>query len=311
MDETLWSMMNIVGPVILLVAAGLAGDALAPPQPGQATDTTAQTEQATRRPLRRGRAAPPRGDRRPLSAAALPPVVERWFARARLAAAPAPARDARRGARAGAARCWSRRPARARRWPASCRRSASWSKRPADGLHTLYVSPLKALAVDVQRNLLDPIEEMGLPIRVETRTGDTPSDRKARQRVRPPQILLTTPESLSLLLSYPDSAPLFAGLKTVVVDEIHAFATGQARRPAGAVDGAAAGARAGPAPGRPVGDDRRSRRLSRLARARWRRRAGRRRRSAIPAPSPTCRSCIPEDQNPLVGPFAAARRRAR
>jgi len=98
------------------------------------------------------------------------------------------------------------------------------AERPAEGLHTLYVSPLKALAVDVQRNLLTPIEEMGLDIRVETRTGDTPSDRKARQRVRPPQILLTTPESLSLLLSYPDSALLFENLKTVIVDEIHAFA---------------------------------------------------------------------------------------
>ncbi len=98
-------------------------------------------------------------------------------------------------------------------------------ERPADGLHTLYVSPLKALAVDVQRNLLDPVGEMGLPIRVETRTGDTPSDRKARQRVRPPQILLTTPESLSLLLSHEDSFRLFEGLSTVVIDEIHAFAT--------------------------------------------------------------------------------------
>lgn len=96
---------------------------------------------------------------------------------------------------------------------------------PADDLHTLYVSPLKALAVDVRRNLLTPIEEMDLPIRVETRTGDTPSDRKARQRARPPQILLTTPESLSLLLSYPDSFLLFASLKTVIVDEVHAFAT--------------------------------------------------------------------------------------
>ena len=92
------------------------------------------------------------------------------------------------------------------------------------GLHTLYVSPLKALGVDVQRNLMTPIEEMGLDIRVETRSGDTPSDRKARQRVRPPQILLTTPESLSLLLSYPDSALLFETLDTLVVDEIHAFA---------------------------------------------------------------------------------------
>src|SRR5688500_9151767 len=98
---------------------------------------------------------------------------------------------------------------------------------PTEGLHTLYISPLKALAVDVQRNLLTPIEEMGLPIRVETRTGDTPSDRKARQRVRPPQMLLTTPESLSLLLSHEDSALLFANLSAVVVDEVHAFASGK------------------------------------------------------------------------------------
>lgn len=96
---------------------------------------------------------------------------------------------------------------------------------PSDGLHTLYVSPLKALAVDVQRNLLGPIEEMGLPIRVETRTGDTPYNRKVRQRQRPPHMLLTTPESLSLLISYADSAALFADLKTVIIDEIHAFAT--------------------------------------------------------------------------------------
>ena len=97
-------------------------------------------------------------------------------------------------------------------------------ERPREGLHTLYVSPLKALAVDVQRNLMAPIAEMELPIRVETRSGDTPSDRKARQRLRPPHILLTTPESLSLLLSYPDSDLLFENLTTVVVDEIHAFA---------------------------------------------------------------------------------------
>ncbi|MEQ1547315.1 MAG: DEAD/DEAH box helicase, partial [Chakrabartia sp.] len=98
---------------------------------------------------------------------------------------------------------------------------------PFDGLHTLYISPLKALAVDVQRNLLTPIADMGINISVETRTGDTPSDRKARQRARPPHILLTTPESLSLLLSYPDSFTMFAGLKTVVIDEVHAFAAGK------------------------------------------------------------------------------------
>jgi ATP-dependent helicase Lhr and Lhr-like helicase len=96
-----------------------------------------------------------------------------------------------------------------------------------EGLHTLYISPLKALAVDIRRNLLAPIEEMDLDITVETRTGDTPSDRKKRQRERPPHILLTTPESLSLLLSYPDSLLMFRDLKTVVIDEVHAFATGK------------------------------------------------------------------------------------
>ena len=95
---------------------------------------------------------------------------------------------------------------------------------PPEGLHTLYVSPLKALAHDVQRNLLTPVAELGLPLRIEVRSGDTPSDRKARQRARPPQVLLTTPESLSLLLSYPEAATLFSGLKRVVIDEIHAFA---------------------------------------------------------------------------------------
>ena len=93
-----------------------------------------------------------------------------------------------------------------------------------NSLHTLYISPLKALAVDVQRNLLTPVEEMGLPIRIETRTGDTPSEKKARQRVKPPHILLTTPESLSLLLSHEDSLMMFAGLKRIIIDEIHAFA---------------------------------------------------------------------------------------
>jgi ATP-dependent Lhr-like helicase len=68
---------------------------------------------------------------------------------------------------------------------------------------------------------------MGLPIRVETRSGDTPSDRKARQRARPPHVLLTTPESLSLLLTYPESAELFSTVKRVVIDEVHAFATGK------------------------------------------------------------------------------------
>ena len=95
---------------------------------------------------------------------------------------------------------------------------------PREGLHTLYISPLKALAVDIARNLMAPVEEMGLPIRIETRTGDTPANRRARQRAAPPHVLLTTPESLALLLTLEDAPAIFAGLGAVVVDEIHALA---------------------------------------------------------------------------------------
>jgi ATP-dependent Lhr-like helicase len=96
-----------------------------------------------------------------------------------------------------------------------------------DGLHTLYVSPLKALAADIRRNLSRPVDEMGLPIRVEDRTGDTRQSQRARQRRDPPHILLTTPESLALLLSQEDAPRLFAALKAVVVDEAHALAEGK------------------------------------------------------------------------------------
>ena len=95
---------------------------------------------------------------------------------------------------------------------------------PRSGLHTLYISPLKALAADIRRNLVAPIAEMGLPIRVEDRTGDTSYSKRQRQRADPPHILLTTPESLALLLSYEDAPLIFAGLTRVVVDEIHALA---------------------------------------------------------------------------------------
>ena len=91
------------------------------------------------------------------------------------------------------------------------------------GLHTLYVSPLKALSVDVARNLEAPISEMGLKIRCETRTGDTPVSRKSRQRVKPPEILLTTPEQVALLLAHPDAPYLFADVRTVILDELHAI----------------------------------------------------------------------------------------
>ncbi|MCE8510664.1 ligase-associated DNA damage response DEXH box helicase [Ruegeria pomeroyi] len=92
------------------------------------------------------------------------------------------------------------------------------------GLHTLYVSPLKALAADIKRNLRTPVDEIGLAIRIEDRTGDTSATQKKRQRADPPHILLTTPESLALLTSYEDAPRMFAGLRRVVVDEIHALA---------------------------------------------------------------------------------------
>ncbi|MEP1962097.1 ligase-associated DNA damage response DEXH box helicase [Tateyamaria sp.] len=98
----------------------------------------------------------------------------------------------------------------------------------ADGqhkrLHTLYISPLKALATDIKRNLRTPVDEMSLPIRIEDRTGDTSQTQKKRQRADPPHILLTTPESLALLTSYEDAPRMFAGLKRVIVDEIHSLA---------------------------------------------------------------------------------------
>jgi len=92
------------------------------------------------------------------------------------------------------------------------------------GLHTLYISPLKALAADIKRNLRTPVDDIGLPIRIEDRTGDTTATQKKRQRADPPHILLTTPESLALLISYEDAPRMFAGLQRVIVDEIHALA---------------------------------------------------------------------------------------
>ncbi|MDH7797354.1 MULTISPECIES: ligase-associated DNA damage response DEXH box helicase [unclassified Beijerinckia] len=97
--------------------------------------------------------------------------------------------------------------------------------RNRSGLHTLYISPLKALAVDVARNLETPVAEMRLPVRIETRTGDTSASKRMRQRRNPPDILLTTPEQLALLLATADAQPLFSTLRRVVLDELHAIVT--------------------------------------------------------------------------------------
>ena len=95
------------------------------------------------------------------------------------------------------------------------------NKPKKNNLHTLYISPLKALTIDVHRNLTSPIEDQGLDIRVETRTGDTSAYKKNRQKVLPPDMLMTTPESLALLLSNKESKDYFKNLKYLVIDEIH------------------------------------------------------------------------------------------
>lgn len=89
------------------------------------------------------------------------------------------------------------------------------------GIHTLYISPLKALAVDVERNLSTPIRDMGLPIVAESRTGDTGVSRRQRQRVKPPDILLTTPEQLALFCAWEGARAYFENLSCIILDEIH------------------------------------------------------------------------------------------
>ena len=91
------------------------------------------------------------------------------------------------------------------------------------GIHTLYISPLKALAVDIARNLEAPVSDMTLPISIETRTGDTPHSRRKRQRENPPDILITTPEQVSLLVADPGAAHMLAHLKVIILDELHSI----------------------------------------------------------------------------------------
>jgi len=95
----------------------------------------------------------------------------------------------------------------------------------SDGIHTLYISPLKALAVDIARNLETPVTEMGLPISIETRTGDTPHSKRQRIRTQPPDILITTPEQISLLVADPAAAHLLRNLRCVIIDELHSIVT--------------------------------------------------------------------------------------
>lgn len=90
-----------------------------------------------------------------------------------------------------------------------------------NGLQLLYITPLRALTRDLEKSIRLPVEDMDLPLIIETRTGDTKASVRAKQRKRLPHILLTTPESLALLLSYADARTLFSTLKGVIVDEWH------------------------------------------------------------------------------------------
>jgi ATP-dependent helicase Lhr and Lhr-like helicase len=94
-----------------------------------------------------------------------------------------------------------------------------------EGIHTLYISPLKALAVDIARNLEAPVREMALPIAIETRTGDTPHSKRKRQRENPPDILITTPEQVSLLIADGGAAHMLRHLQTIILDELHSLVT--------------------------------------------------------------------------------------
>jgi ATP-dependent Lhr-like helicase len=94
-------------------------------------------------------------------------------------------------------------------------------RKPAAPLTVLWITPLRALAADTEAALRAPVEDLGLPWTVESRTGDTPARIRARQRDRLPTALVTTPESLSLLLTREDAATLFEHLQLVVVDEWH------------------------------------------------------------------------------------------
>ncbi len=88
-------------------------------------------------------------------------------------------------------------------------------------LHTLYISPLKSLTYDIERNLLEPIKQLKLDISVESRTGDTNYSKKKNQLLVPPQILATTIESFALLMSHPNYKEFFKNLKFVIIDEVH------------------------------------------------------------------------------------------
>jgi Lhr-like helicases len=98
---------------------------------------------------------------------------------------------------------------------------ATMLQTPSRGLQLLYITPLRALSRDIEQSIQRPILEMGWNLRVESRTSDTSSSKKTRQLKDMPDILITTPESLSLMLTYPGAKELFKSLRGVILDEWH------------------------------------------------------------------------------------------
>ncbi|MAJ27778.1 DNA ligase-associated DEXH box helicase [bacterium TMED181] len=94
-------------------------------------------------------------------------------------------------------------------------------KQQKEGIRLLYITPLRALSRDLTLAIREPIDSMGWPIRVAARNGDTTSTERTKQLKNPPQILVTTPESLSVLLGNPKAINLFANLESVILDEWH------------------------------------------------------------------------------------------
>ena len=90
-------------------------------------------------------------------------------------------------------------------------------------LHTLYISPLKSLTYDIERNIVETLNEIDINIKIDTRTGDTSHLRKKNQLLNPPNILMTTIESFAILMSEKSSYEFFRNIKFVIIDEIHTF----------------------------------------------------------------------------------------
>src|SRR5690242_13133199 len=102
-------------------------------------------------------------------------------------------------------------------------RLAATPRAEEQGIRVVYVSPLKALSYDVERNLRAPLRGIGADLKVAIRTGDTPQKERMDMRRNPPDVLITTPESLYLMMTS-QAREILTDVRAVIVDEIHAVA---------------------------------------------------------------------------------------